>query len=254
MSTRQVDLSTQKKIFWAKANRSVVDIFRKPISNFKHLPESAKTRNRQTQTTPADPVFKVFLQNEKWSLVQLFDGTFGWLINSEIKRVKDLNYWEKIKLAPHEKLIKIVFPSNQKIRNSLSKFKDIPYLWGGTTKHGMDCSAFVQKFLLKISGILLPRNSHEQKKCGQSVYSLSTRHINLSTRCLLDNSICPLDIFFFVHSTTSRHHVGIYFDNLIWHFCLEKKGLTSEPYESIKKRYNHVATRRIFKFKNAQPN
>jgi hypothetical protein len=244
MSSGQIDLSTRQKFFWAKPNRQVIDIFRKPIDGFERLNERAKNRNRQTQTTLDDPAFKVLEQDGKWSLIRLADGTFGWLSNSEFKRVKDLNYWEKIKLAPRGKLVEIAVPSEQKIRKLLTKFEGIPYLWGGTTTLGMDCSAFVQKLIWIVGKILLPRNSREQKKCGQLVYSLSSGHTHLSTRC-------PLDILFFVHSATGRHHTGVYFENLVWHFCLDGRGLTSEPLESIKKRYNHTETRRLFNFKNA---
>lgn len=39
-----------------------------------------------------------------------------------------------------------------------------PYLWGGTTKRGIDCSAFVQKILLNVYdiNITIPRTSIEQ--------------------------------------------------------------------------------------------
>jgi len=272
VSSRQVNLSTGQKFFWGKPKQQLIDIFRKPIDNFERLSERARTRNRQTQTTIDDPAFKILEQDEKWSLIQLADGTFGWVTNSEIKCIKDLNYWEKIKLAPREKLVEIALPREQKIHKFLAEFEGVPYLWGGTTKAGMDCSAFVQKLILKVGGILLPRNSREQKKCGQLVQSttqpfylpagrqahLSSRQPELSTRCPVDNPNCPLDILFFVHlptgrqaRSTRRHHVGFCFENLIWHFCLDQKGLTSEPLESIKKRYDHIETRRIFKFKNA---
>lgn len=239
---RQVDrpvLSTRQKFFWARPSQQVVDIFREPIANFERLSKAAKTRNRQTQTTLADPAFRVLRQDENWSLVQLADGTFGWLANSSLRKVKSLNYWEKIKPALQEKLVEIKAPSEQKVRKILTELEGIPYLWGGTTKNGMDCSAFTQKFCWQIGGILLPRNSREQKKRGRAVQSTKLR---------------SLDLLFFVHSTTGRHHVGVYWNEKIWHFCLDKKGLTYETIESIKKRYNHLATRRIFKLKNARSN
>ena len=258
LSTRHIDLSTRQKFFWAQTKQSVVDIFRKPIDNFEQLIERAKTRNRQSQTTNGNLPFKIFSQDEKWSLVQLVDRTFGWLPSSALERVKSYNYWEKIKLAPHEKLTEISTLSQSEIRKILSKFKDTPYLWGGTTSQGMDCSAFVQKSIFAIGDILLPRNSREQKKCGELVYLLSTGQPDLSTHCLLDtascpldSSTCPLDTLFFVHSTSGQHHTGVYFENLVWHFCLDRKGLTFEPLSEMKKRYNHVETRRLFKFKNA---
>lgn len=53
------------------------------------------------------------------------------------------------------------------IDNALS-LQGIPYLWGGTTRNGFDCSGFVQ-YVFKSSGIALPRTSFEQYKVGVPV-------------------------------------------------------------------------------------
>ncbi|HBV85346.1 MAG TPA: hydrolase [Desulfosporosinus sp.] len=44
----------------------------------------------------------------------------------------------------------------------------VPYLWGGTTRAGFDCSGFVQ-YVFKASGVSLPRTSFEQYKVGTPV-------------------------------------------------------------------------------------
>ena len=44
----------------------------------------------------------------------------------------------------------------------------VPYLWGGTTRDGFDCSGFVQ-YVFKASGVSLPRTSFEQYKVGTPV-------------------------------------------------------------------------------------
>ncbi len=246
LSSRQPALSSRqavdKQVAWGKpslpAGRqvdNVVDIFRCPLDNFDGLNERAKTRNRQTQTTLTDPPFQIIEKRDEWSLIQLADQTFGWLPNKQIKTTPKRDYWVKIKRFETNKSLPSSALNNSKIRQRLKGLKGIPYLWGGTTKHGMDCSAFIQKFFFELTGTLLPRNSREQKKCGKTVYS---------------KDICPLDILFFVHSTSGRHHVGVYFDNLVWHFCLDRQGLSSETREEMKKRYRYLTARRLFKFRN----
>lgn len=44
-----------------------------------------------------------------------------------------------------------------------------PYLWGGTTTNGIDCSAFVQRVMKYALGIDLPRTSAVQSGVGEDV-------------------------------------------------------------------------------------
>ena len=53
------------------------------------------------------------------------------------------------------------------ISHALS-LQGIPYVWGGTSRKGFDCSGFVQ-YVFRASGISLPRTAAEQYKLGVSV-------------------------------------------------------------------------------------
>jgi len=59
-----------------------------------------------------------------------------------------------------------------KLIKESNTYLGVPYLWGGNTRKGLDCSAFVKNVYSSI-GIILPRVSRDQAKVGKSV-SLAT--------------------------------------------------------------------------------
>jgi cell wall-associated NlpC family hydrolase len=60
-------------------------------------------------------------------------------------------------------------PWRQDIRQFAKKFLGTPYVWGGTTPQGFDCSGFVQYVYKHALGMNLPRISADQARYGPKI-------------------------------------------------------------------------------------
>lgn len=77
-------------------------------------------------------------------------------------------------------------------------FLNTPYLWGGRTMFGIDCSGFTQ-MVYKLTGIFLPRDASQQAQYGESLSFLSEAEAG--------------DLVFFDNEIGNITHVGILYDN-----------------------------------------
>lgn len=59
-------------------------------------------------------------------------------------------------------------PSGETILNTAYRFMGIPYLWGGTSTKGMDCSGFT-KTVYFLNGIVLKRDASQQVNTGELI-------------------------------------------------------------------------------------
>jgi cell wall-associated NlpC family hydrolase len=83
--------------------------------------------------------------------------------------------------------------SNKDISSIALSYLNAPYLWGGKTYFGIDCSGFTQA-VYRFYGINLPRDAYEQANHGETI-AFSDRKIG--------------DIAFFHNAKNKITHVGI---------------------------------------------
>ncbi len=83
-----------------------------------------------------------------------------------------------------------------RVLNTADRYLGVPYVWGGNTPNGFDCSGFT-KYVFAKNGVSLPRTSREQARVGDAVP--------------LDfGAMLPGDILLFAEPGEAVSHVAIY--------------------------------------------
>jgi len=119
------------------------------------------------------------------------------------------------------------FTQRKHLINNAMVFLNAPYLWGGRTPFGIDCSGFTQ-IIYRLQGIKIPRDAYQQINLGQEIN--------------LDNYE-EGDLAFFENKSGKITHVGLILENnKIIHASgqvridkLDEKGI----FNSEKQKYSH---------------
>ena len=194
------------------------------------LREEPKNTSEQTSQLLYGEFFTVLKREKSWSRVHITsDGYEGWLNNKHFQLIDQKTYDQLLKTQKSyaSELVDfiwknddILFPTpigslvssakilghrfegkeNQKdqeksdlVRNALH-YLNSPYLWGGKSPFGIDCSGLVQ-CVYQLHGVQLPRDAHQQATHGQ-------------TLGFIDESD-PGDLAFFDDKEGKIVHVGI---------------------------------------------
>ncbi len=99
-----------------------------------------------------------------WTKVMLPSGKTGYVPSKELKVHEGFR-----SIAMGEGNAESISPEvTEAIIAEAEKLVGVPYLWGGMSSKGVDCSGLVRICHI-MNGILLPRNASQQIKCGDRV-------------------------------------------------------------------------------------
>ncbi|WP_339894753.1 C40 family peptidase [uncultured Algibacter sp.] len=211
------------------------------ICNLSIVPlrdEPADTSELVSQVIYGD-FFKILEQRKQWSKIRLaFDKYEGWVDNKQYVEISEDQYKSLNKETPKlsTDLVEFIEDENKQLFpitigssiNGLSLLKhkydghsidriiekpniiitaftflNSPYLWGGKTPFGIDCSGFTQ-MVYKLNGYKLLRDASQQATQGEALSFIEESE--------------PGDLAFFDNSEGAIIHVGIIMkDNYIIH-------------------------------------
>ncbi|MDO8683631.1 MAG: C40 family peptidase [Armatimonadota bacterium] len=121
----------------------------------------SSSSSRVLATCPEGTPLGIVGENSKWYGVLMIDMSTGWVRKSAVKLLE-------YDLVATNKTSTVAGGVGQQIVQAAMKYTGVPYVWGGNSWNGLDCSGFV-KSVYGNFGVNLPRVSREQANVGVPV-------------------------------------------------------------------------------------
>lgn len=124
-------------------------------------------------------------------------------------------YVQKKDAEPYTKWLSMPNPTADEILETAKTMIGVPYLWGGTSVKGVDCSGFTKTSYF-MNGVVIPRDASQQALVGTPIDVLENNDISLN-KCL--KNLQAGDLLFFAGSKKPGEsgarvtHTAIYMGN-----------------------------------------
>ncbi|TCD11121.1 hypothetical protein EZ449_06400 [Pedobacter frigidisoli] len=180
---------------WKKSKRIIY------MQDFGHAFSETNTNSMRVSDLVKGNILQVIGDEKRFYKVIFPDKRIGYIKKAD---AKIFNEWEKA-----------ANPNANRILETAKTLLGVPYLWGGTSTKGVDCSGFT-KMSYFLNGIIIPRDASQQALVGAAVDVLESDSISVE-KCL--KNLQPGDLMFF--SAAKRRglnggrvsHTAIYIGN-----------------------------------------
>jgi cell wall-associated NlpC family hydrolase len=216
-----------------------------------------------TELEAGDPAVQVVMEApaaagaEPWTLVRLLDGAQGWAAPGN---------------APTEAAAAPTMEAGSDVRDTTRvdvdrfvdtalAFADVPYVWGGTTDAGVDCSGLVQRAAWRAGACWLPRHSRALLQVGARVAPSKLGRgdvlvLQRDPKTYEDEQRAQLEALAAEEQRTGAvpshgpaihpMHVAIALSaDEVLHASRDAMRVTREPLESLRSRYRVLGVRRL---------
>ena len=198
---------------------------------------------------PLNTNLAILAESENYYGVMMTQNKIGWIPKSQLQMIP---YQAEVKPTPPPSDVPARIPASLPNDNpslpspfenraaylaSLSErqgtiiseaftYMGVPYVWGGESRSGLDCSAFLMNIYRK-AGTNLPRVSHEQAQVGKMVNWEDLQpgdrlYFAMKGERQVNHCGLYLGNGYFIHASSNHHEVAIdplrksnYFNNLI---------------------------------------
>ncbi|GGI24068.1 C40 family peptidase [Pedobacter mendelii] len=149
------------------------------IADFGHAFSRANVNSIRVSDLVKGNILQVLSEEKGFYKIIFPDKRIGYIKKNETKFFSE---WEK---KPN--------PTAEAILETAKTLIGVPYLWGGTSVKGVDCSGFTKTSYF-LNGIIIPRDASQQALIGSAVDVLESDSISVE-KCL--KNLQPGDLLFF---------------------------------------------------------
>ena len=183
-----------------------------------------------------DGVMRGLARKNGNTLIQLWDGTLGWIQEDQISSVGSELGWTALKthdisLSAQTQPATVIAGILKRARSYIG----LPYVLGGRSNERMDCSGLTSRVMRDEVGLVLPRHSTDQRRCGERV---TQAHMGSG------------DLLFARLGKTNVPHVGFVVqdsrgETTVIHASQRAQAVIEEPLDAFFKGYRFMGVRRF---------